>query len=348
MLTRIRFEKFTVFEDLLVNFSPGINVFIGENATGKTHLLKAAYAACEAIRPDGDFSKKINDVFYPSGKQIGRLAKRIRGSTKGKIEIARNLGDGGKLVVRLSFSNHALTPDKAKFSGTTGAINKWKSEPLKSVFIPVKDMLANSRGFSSLYKEREIHFEEVYLDIIQKALLPSLKGPMDGRRENLLTKLQRVIEGKVVVKNEEFFLKSRHGTLEFTLLAEGYRKLGLLWTLIQNGTLLDGSVLFWDEPETNLNPLLLKTIISILLELQRMGVQVFVATHNYSVLKEFDLQTTPKDEILYHSLFRNKETGEIEVNSTNEYLDIKPNPIDDAFGEMAGREIEKSMGRMGK
>ena len=42
--------------------------------------------------------------------------------------------------------------------------------------------------------------------------------------------------------------------IEFTLLAEGLRKLGLLWLLIRNGSLKPGAVLFWDEPETNLNP----------------------------------------------------------------------------------------------
>jgi hypothetical protein len=47
---------------------------------------------------------------------------------------------------------------------------------------------------------------------------------------------------------------------EFILLAEGFRKLGLLWLLLQNGTLLNGSVLFWDEPETNLNPKTMQTV----------------------------------------------------------------------------------------
>ena len=83
--------------------------------------------------------------------------------------------------------------------------------------------------------------------------------------------------------------------MEFTLLAEGMRKLGLLWLLIQNGTLQNGSVLFWDEPETNLNPKLLGTLIEVLLQLQRAGVQVFLATHDYVILKEIDLRTRDED-----------------------------------------------------
>ena len=345
MLTKIRFERFTAFENLVIAFSPGINIFIGKNGTGKTHVLKAAYAACDAINPSGNFPKKINDIFFPSGKKIGRLVKRMPVSTRGLLEITRENSSGNQMSVRLSMSNHTSEPDKTKLSGR---INMWKNEPLKSVFIPVKDMLANSRGFASLYSQREVHFEEVYLDIIQRALLPNLKGPVEIQRRKLLHRLRQVMEGSVVVKNDEFFLKNKHGTLEFTLLAEGYRKLGLLWSLIQNGTLLGGSVLFWDEPETNLNPVLLKTVITILLELQRMGVQIFVATHNFVVLKEFDIQANAEDRILYHSLFHNPETGTIEVKSTEDYLYISPNAIDQALEEMTSRAISKTMGGLGK
>ena len=55
------------------------------------------------------------------------------------------------------------------------------------------------------------------------------------------------------------------------------RKLGLLWLLIQNGTLRNGSLLLWDEPETNLNPKLFGILMDVLLELQRSGVQVLLA-----------------------------------------------------------------------
>lgn len=224
----------------------------------------------------------------------------------------------------------------------------WTETPMEAAYIPVKDMMANSPGFRSLYEEREIHFEEIYVDIIRKASLPLLKGPTHKRRKRLLVSLQGAMAGKVITKNEEFFLKNKQGELEFTLLAEGYRKMGLLWLLIQNGTLLDGSTLFWDEPETNLNPRLMRTVVGILLELQRMGVQVFLATHDYIILKEFDLQANKNDKIIYHSLYHETENEEIKVSSTDSYLHISPNAIDDTFGTIADREIEKSMGGMGK
>lgn len=344
MIEKIRFEKFTAFEKLELKFSPGINIFIGENGTGKTHIMKAVYAACDISKSRDGFAEKINNVFYPSGKQIGRLVKRSSASSKGFIEVTRRLEEKSA-TIRLSFSNHTTRPEKATVSGATKA---WRETPFDAAYIPVKDMMANAPGFRSLYEEREIHFEEIYVDIIRKAFLPVLKGPSEKQRKHLLETLQDAMDGKVIAKNEEFFLRSKHGELEFTLLAEGFRKLGLLWILIQNGTLLNGSALFWDEPETNLNPRLMKSVVGILLELQRTGVQIFISTHDYAVLKEFDLQYQAQDHLIFHSLFRDTDSGEIKAATTPSYLDISPNAIDDTFGSFVDREIEKSMGDLGK
>lgn len=346
MIEKIKFERFTAFEKLEVKFSPGINIFVGENGTGKTHILKALYSSCDITKSQKGFAEKITKVFLPSGEQIGRLAKRATVSTQGYVEVHRSLTGPKKTAnIRLSVSNHTKTPDKATL---TGAYKLWMDEPIESVYIPVKDMMANAPGFRSLYSLRHIHFEEVYADIIDRVFLGSLKGPTDQSRKKLLEILQKSIDGKVISKNEEFFLKNKQGELEFTLLAEGLRKLALLWVLIQNGTLTNGSVLFWDEPETNLNPRLMRTVVEILIELQRMGVQIVLTTHDYVILKEFDLQSHSEDSILFHSLYRDKESDEIKVSSTSDYLNISPNAIDDTFGSIVDREIQKSMGGLGK
>ena len=128
------------------------------------------------------------------------------------------------------------------------------------------------------------------------------------------------------------------------MLAEGTRKLGLLWLLIQNGTLFEGAVLFWDEPETNLNPKLFNTAVKVLLELHRLGVQIFIATHNYSILKEFDLQKAKGDTLVFHSLYH-RDDGEIANRTVDSYLDIYPNAIAEAFDDLYDREIKRSLTR---
>ena len=332
-ITRIELKRFTAFEALDFRPSPGINVLVGANGTGKTHLMKVAYAACDISKTDIGFAEKIVRVFMPSGGAIGRLVKRRGESSRCGVHIHRE-----DRRLRASFSNHATVTDSATVKGAP----RWRAAPVESVYVPVKEMLANAPGFRSLYAQREIHFEEIYADILDRAYRPALRGPAPSERKRLLTILQKAIDGKVRVRNEEFFLRSRHGNLEFSLLAEGMRKLGLLWRLIQNGTLLEGAVLFWDEPETNLNPKLFGAVIEILLELQRMGVQIFIATHDYAVLKELDLQKKEGDKIVFHSLYRD-DAGEIACRTVHTYLDIHPNAIAEAFDDLYDREIRRSL-----
>ncbi|MCK5114670.1 MAG: AAA family ATPase [Phycisphaerae bacterium] len=340
MIKKIKFDQFTIFKELTVDFFPGINVFIGTNGTGKTHILKAVYAAADITKTKKNFADKILGVYMPSELQLGRLIYRKPGSSEGAVAITRKL-NGGNATLRMSFSNHAKRSDSAKIIG----INKWCSEPIESVYIPVKEMLANAPGFNSMVTYRELHFEEIYVDIVNRALTPLLKGNVDGDRRRILEILQNAMKGKVRVKKEEFFLRNKQGNLEFSLLAEGIRKLGLLWMLIQNGTLLSGSLLLWDEPEANLNPKLLQSIVEILLELQRMGVQILVATHDYVFLKELDLQAKATDSIAFHSLYRVPEQQTVAIETTDKYLDIHPNAIAETFTDLYNRDVERAIGR---
>lgn len=333
-LTKVRLKRFTAFKELDLTLSPGINVLVGDNGTGKTHLMKVCYAACDVSKTQKSFAEKLIELFLPTDRVLGRLVYRQKGSFEGVAEVFRD-----ERRIRCRFSNHVMKSDSATISGT----KRWGRPPIESVYIPVKEMLANAPGFLSLNAQREIHFEAIYADILQRAYLPLRRGPMGTDRERLFKILKEVIEGQITLKNEEFFLRSRQGNIEFPLLAEGIRKLGLLWVLIRNGFLQRGSVLFWDEPETNLNPSRFGVLMEILLELQRMGVQIFIATHDYVILKELDLRQKSDDKVAFHSLYRS-ETGEIACRTEYSYLDIDPNAIADTFGKLYDQEVERSLG----
>lgn len=337
-ITRIALEQFTVFERLDFAPTPGINVLLGANGTGKTHLMKVAYAACDLSKTREQFCDKLVKVFLPSRGAPGRLVKRSSGSSYAQILVERD----DALRLEAKFSNHIQVPTHPKVQ--IDIAEGWFSAPVESVFIPVKEMLANAPGFRSLYARREIHFESIYADVIDRAYLPVLRGPRDSTRARLLKALQKSMEGKVIIKGEEFFLKNQSGELEFTLLAEGLRKLGLLWLLIQNGTLASGSVLFWDEPEANLSPGLFSSIISILLELQRIGVQIFISTHHYAVLKELELSAKPHDQISYHLLHRPEGGAGVEMHTAAQPFALPSHPIIEAMSNLYDREIHRSLG----
>lgn len=87
-LTRIEAENFTVFEDITIPFSKGLNVLVGENGMGKTHIMKLAYAACQASKHDVSFSKKTTMLFRPAQSSIGRLVNRNKnGNNTAKISV---------------------------------------------------------------------------------------------------------------------------------------------------------------------------------------------------------------------------------------------------------------------
>lgn len=339
-ITHVKLENFTAFALLDQSFCTGVNVLIGVNGTGKTHLLKVLYAAC-AITVGEDAEKsygaKLCNVFKPYEGRVGRLMHRQSTGTETAIAITRD----GQTQLSVSFRNNASTLENITAIGEAD----WKKHPLESTYIPVKEMLAHAPGFLATVSRREIAFEDVYTDIIKRAFLPKLTETTDPGSSRLLAVLQETLGGKVTTQGEHFFLKRNRSELEFTLLAEGVRKLALIWLLIQNGTLSAGSVLFWDEPEANLNPSLMGAVVEVILELQRLGVQVFLTTHNYVLLKEFDLRKKDQDIIRYISLFRD-ETGAVSANAGESYANIDPNAIAGTFSDLYDRELKRNLGGM--
>lgn len=96
-ITRLKLENFTAFSSLDMEFSPGINAFIGPNATEKTHILKIIYAVMSALEKSGEYIskeetvlQKIANVFLPYERKLGRLVKRgPRGTKNAEIKIHR-------------------------------------------------------------------------------------------------------------------------------------------------------------------------------------------------------------------------------------------------------------------
>jgi predicted ATP-dependent endonuclease of OLD family len=53
MLKQMTLKNVTVFPDADLQFASGLNVIVGENGCGKTHLLKVAYALIAASASHG-------------------------------------------------------------------------------------------------------------------------------------------------------------------------------------------------------------------------------------------------------------------------------------------------------
>ncbi len=148
------------------------------------------------------------------------------------------------------------------------------------------------------------------------------------------------------------FVPSSKHRLSSGMTAEGFRKIGVLQRLLSNGSLNPGTTgpLLWDEPESNLNPKLMRDLVQALLELARNGQQIILATHDYVLLKWFDLlmDKGKGDQVRFFSLYRDGSTKVVKKSVCDDYLHIAPNSIDEAFGYLINQEIENDMGSLGK
>ncbi|MFN7921192.1 MAG: AAA family ATPase [Bryobacteraceae bacterium] len=327
-VTHVELDNFTAFRHLVLSTSPGVNILVGANGTGKTHILKAIYASASPDEPGA----KLVRVFLPFGGRHERLAHQSQ--TAGDIVTRVTFGDT-EVALRFGEPTHQLRTGSIHVTGENGTLPK-------AVFIPAKEMLSNAPGFRSLYASREITFDETFADLIDRAFLPKLKV-IPAMVQEQVTRLERLIGGQVVTRGEHFFLRNEHGELEFNLLAEGLRKLALVCLFLANGSVSAGTILLWDEPEANLNPVLIKALVSVLLSLRRLGVQIFLATHDYALLKEFDLQAEPSDGVRYHALYRDQGDGVVRVNSVDDYSAIHPSSINQAFDDILERDLDKRM-----
>jgi predicted ATP-dependent endonuclease of OLD family len=299
-LTKIELENITVFDSLSINLTKGINVFIGENGTGKTHLLKLLYSACQAalVRKTGiGFDIKIAKTFRPDDLSLHRIVRREgRGAKKASITVC-----SGDQCLSLVFDSKKIKPTEINgdeawsklFSGVT------------STFIPAKEILSHAKNLIQAIEKGNVDFDDTYKDIIAAASVNMTDNKTTDEVNCLLEKLQEIINGTVIMENDEFYLLHENQSwLEFQLVAEGLRKIALLWQLIRNGVFKKGAILFWDEPEANINPVQIPAIVDILLELQRNDVQIFLATHNYFFAKYLNVRKQQGDDVLFHAIHK--------------------------------------------
>jgi predicted ATP-dependent endonuclease of OLD family len=359
---KILVEKFTVFDHMEFECSPGINVFIGENGTGKTQLMKFMYSLHETAndryaRLDSKLTGGIKDeseylsnerfkffmsCFHPMA--FMDLLRCVPENLNGLRHVLR-LPDKAQISLRMSDGiQHVLSMESLDNEGNPKCvITLFDSHNHSSVYIPAKEMVTHSQGLLAMSREyrKAMPFDSTLLKIIDIAL----KWEKDDTKDCLIKYiplLEEIIGGKIIIESETFFVQKENGAkIDFAIEAEGIKKIGLLWLLLMNGSLEGGTVLFWDEPDANINPKIMPLIVDILLMLARNGIQIFVATHNYFMPKYFDVRKTAEDDILYHALYKSNDT--IQVENENKFAFIENNPIVKQSIDLYKEEVKRVM-----
>lgn len=316
MLDRLKMTNFMLFDEAEIAWSPGINVVVGENGTGKSQLLKLGYSVAWTSAAMGrsfrqtkeEFQKRLADKLVATARpeSLGRLVSRKQGRNRCDIEVSFDRPPGSDFS--FSFATNARSEVKLeKMPAAYAAI--------LPVFVPTREMLSFFPGFASSYEERHLEFDETYYDLA-KALDATLLRKHSNAVSRMIGDLESVLGGKIRQDAGRFYLypdKTGVRKLEIPLVAEGMRKLALLAYLLMNGTLRVGSTLFWDEPESNLNPRLIALLARVLSELAAHGLQVVVATHSLFLLREIALlQRDAKRSVRYVGLSLDGESVKVE------------------------------------
>lgn len=331
-IDKIALKNFTVFDSLELEFCSGINVLVGVNGKGKTHIMKLLYSACQAVDPRVSFAQKIVRCFLPDEHRISRLVRRKQGNNDAIIRVSgSSLGSGESKTISAKFNIKTKKWD----ADITGE-DRWEKlfQDLTSTFIPAKEILSNAYNLSAAVEKNNVIFDDTYLDIVNSAKIDISLGKNAASKQSMLTQIERIIEGKVFfdTQKDEFYLKHGNSKLEFNLVAEGIRKIALIWQLAKNGTLEKGSILFWDEPEANINPTHIPIIADMLLALQRSGVQIFIATHDYILAKYIETRALKTDNVQYFSLYDGSDT--VCCDTASQFSSLEHNPIVSAFDSL--------------
>lgn len=184
MLRSLQLTNFTAFEDATFTFGKHLNVIIGENGLGKTHILKAAYCvlavsargAKESVTfvPTKTYlqpaiANKLRGVYRPD--EIGRLARRQAG--RNRSEVACSFSDSS---YDLAFSFNTASRSEVTIEKTPSA---WAEDV--PVYLPTRELLTIYPDFVSLYETTHLQFEETWRDtaILLGALWP--KARVRGR-----------------------------------------------------------------------------------------------------------------------------------------------------------------------
>jgi len=274
-------------------FAP-INLIIGENGTGKTFLLKALYSGIRAMEDykRGDDIRSIGDI----------LTEKLRWTFQ-----TEKIGD---IVTRssgepLSFSME-VTGNRIRYQFSENAVNTIKKVEIEegqkegnSVFIPAKEVLSL---FSVILKSREVDrafgFDDTYYDLAKALRIAPSRGKNYTAFAEARKKVSGVIDGKVDYSAESgkwFYRNKDNQKFSIGATSEGVKKIAIMDRLFANGYLDKKSVIFIDELESALHPDAICDFLDMIsMVADKMGIQVFITSHSYFVIKKLFLTALQK------------------------------------------------------
>jgi predicted ATPase len=343
MIEGVELEDVTVFEEFVWEGLGGVNVVIGENDTGKSNLLKMMYAVTRSLqnsmrlddrRQTGPWeeilAEKLRWTFQPRDMAIGGIVRK--GAQRLKVQCTYRNGSCGEF----SFSKGATKQIRTAH---------WEEHSpfFTTLFIPPEEILTS---YDSIIGARERlayqGFDDTYYDLARSLSSPPSYGDQQPAMSDTLERLEGLYEGRFQ-KSEDGTLMYLKGNEKYSVAqaAQGSKKIGMLVQLMKSRYIRENTILFFDEPETNLNPEKVLVFVQILFELAQAGVQIFIATHSFPVLKQVELLAREHEVSSPLCVLSRDEEG-VEATFGDLSDRILDNVIVDASLELLNRDLTLS------
>ena len=292
MIKTISIENLGPISKMKAGNLGGINLIIGPNQSGKTFLLKALYAGLKTVEQ------------YKRGKE-NRLDKEILSD---KLYWTFQASELGSIVRKgessMSFSMVSDKKEDLTYSfgpSTTkqASIDKHTFAPRSSntVFIPAKEILSIRDIILEAKEDNQFGFEEPYSDLA-KALSRTQKGKNYDSFAQARDIVSNMVGGRLEYdeeKKEWLFRDNDRKVYEVATTSEGVKKLSILDILLGNRYLDNHSVIIIDEIEANLHPSMISQFLDAIYMLAESGVQFFIASHSYFVIKRLYILAHRRD-----------------------------------------------------
>lgn len=287
MLTRVDLRNFGPLDHLSWSDLGPINLILGANGTGKTILLKSLYSVLRTLEEfeRGQEPRTVAEILFDKlywtfqANKIGDLV------TKGASEPLSFKAWLGRDSFRFGFGKDT----KRQISDLE---NKARRRESRAIFLPAKEVLSLHHVIlKSRDQDQDFGFDDTYLDLARALQLPTTQGKnykefADSRRQ-----LEDILGGRVELDDTSGTWEFKKGQQKFPIgvTAEGIKKIAILDTLLGNRYLDPKSILFIDEPESALHPVAISKLLDIVALLSQRGMQFFLASHSYFVVKKLAL-----------------------------------------------------------